>query len=73
MGDSSSQGCSDFIANASRALQLEKLQLRRLGPKASLRSTGAVARGPNCVGDSALLAAARADGCNVFKQALGHS
>ena len=47
-GRGSGQGCSDFIARASRALQLERVarrvKLQRLQPKASLRSTGAVAR-----------------------------
>ena len=32
-GDRSGQGCSDFIANASRALQLESYSWDGLGPK----------------------------------------
>ena len=77
-GRGSGQGCSDFIARASRALQLEQVVRRLKVATAGAQSFTALdwssrTRWPCGVGDSALLAAARADGCNVFKQALGGS
>ena len=77
--------CSDLaragfrpIARASRALQLEQVARRLKVAMAGAQSFTALDWSsrtcwPCGVGDSALLAAARADGCNVFKQALGGS
>ena len=77
--------CSDLaragfrpIARAGRALQLEQVARRLKVATAGAQSFTALdwssrTRWPCGVGDSALLAGARADGCNVFKQALGGS
>ena len=77
-GRGSGQGCSDFIARASRAPQLERVARRLKVAMASAQSFTALDWGSRTrwqcgVGDSALLAAVRADGCSVFKQALGGS
>ena len=77
-GRGSGQGCSDFIARASRALQLERVARRLKVATASAQSFtaldwGSCTRWQCGVGDSALLAAARADVCSNFIKTNGCS
>ena len=77
-GRGSGQGCSDFIARASRALQLERVARRLKVATASAQSFtaldwGSCARWQCGVGDSALPAAARADVCSNFIKTNGCS
>ena len=69
--DSSNEGCSDFLASASRALQLERAESQKRLPREScsctgldpqLRALGSHTR------SSCLLGRRGADGCNNFER-----